>query len=70
MFAPAGTPAAIVNRLNREIVQILNRPDVKAKFLNTGIETVGDSPETLAALIKAEIERMGKVIKAAGIRAE
>jgi tripartite-type tricarboxylate transporter receptor subunit TctC len=70
MFAPAGTPAAIVNRLNREIVQILNRPDVKTKFLNTGIETVGDSPETLAALIKAEIERMGKVIKAAGIRAE
>jgi tripartite-type tricarboxylate transporter receptor subunit TctC len=70
IFAPAGTPASIVNRLSREIVQVLNRPDVKAKFLNTGIETVGDSPETLAALIKTEIERMGKIIKAAGIRAE
>jgi tripartite-type tricarboxylate transporter receptor subunit TctC len=70
IFAPAGTPAPIVTRLNQEIVRVLARPDVKEKFLATGIETVGSSPEALAALIKGEVARMGKVIKAAGIRAD
>lgn len=69
IFAPAGTPGPIVFRLNQEIVRILNRQEVKDKFHASGIETVGDSPEALAALIKSEIDRMGKVIKAAGIRA-
>lgn len=69
IFVPAGTPVPIVYRLNQEIVKILNRPGVKDKFHASGIETVGDSPEALAALIKSEIDRMGKVIKAAGIRA-
>ena len=69
IFAPAGTPAPIVTRLNEEIVRVLNRPEVKERFHATGIETVGDSPETLAALIKSEIIRTGKVIKEAGIRA-
>jgi tripartite-type tricarboxylate transporter receptor subunit TctC len=70
IFAPAGTPAAIVTRLNREIVAVLNRPDVKEKFLATGVEPVGTSPEALGALVKSEMDRMGKVIKAAGIRAD
>jgi tripartite-type tricarboxylate transporter receptor subunit TctC len=70
IFAPLGTPAAIVTRLNQEIIRVLNRPDVKEKFLATGIETVGSSPEALSALIKQEVARMGKVIKAAGIRAD
>jgi tripartite-type tricarboxylate transporter receptor subunit TctC len=69
-FAPAGTPAAIVARLNREIIRVLNRPDVKDKFHETQIEVVGDTPEALAALIKAEIATTAKVIKEAGIRAE
>jgi tripartite-type tricarboxylate transporter receptor subunit TctC len=69
-FAPAGTPAPIVTRLNQEIVRVLNRPDVQEKFHAFGIETVGDSPEALAALIKDEIVRTGKVIKEAGIRAD
>lgn len=69
-FAPAGTPAAIVTRLNQEIVRVLNRPDVQEKFHAFGIETVGDSPEALAALVKDEIVRTGKVIKEAGIRAD
>lgn len=69
IFAPAGTPAPIVTRLNEEIVRVLNRPEVKDKFHASGIETVGDTPEALAALIKSEITKMGKVIKEAGIRA-
>jgi tripartite-type tricarboxylate transporter receptor subunit TctC len=70
IFAPAGTPAPIVKRLNEEIVRILRRPDVKEKFIVTGIEPVGDPPEALAAIVKSEMERMGKVIKSAGIRAD
>jgi tripartite-type tricarboxylate transporter receptor subunit TctC len=70
IFAPAGTPAAIVTKLNLEIVRVLNQPEVKSKFLAAGIETLGTSPEALAAAVKDETARMGKVIKAAGIRAE
>ena len=43
---------------------------VKEKFLSTGVETVGNSPDELAATMKSEIARMGKVIKDVGIRAE
>ena len=70
LLAPAHTPAAIVNRLNRELAAILARPDMKEKFVHAGVETAGGSPEQFAATIKSEMERMGKVIKAAGIRAD
>lgn len=67
MFAPAKTPAATINRLNQEIVRILNRADVKERFLNAGVETVGSLPQELANDMKAEIATWGKVIKEAGI---
>ena len=67
MFAPAKTPAAIIGRLNQEIVRILNRPDMKERFLNSGVEPVGSSPEELMADMKAEIATWGKVIKDAGL---
>ncbi|MES2562286.1 MAG: tripartite tricarboxylate transporter substrate-binding protein [Pseudomonadota bacterium] len=70
IFAPAGTPEAIVKRLNQEIVRVLMRADIKEKFSTAGIDTVGNSPDELSALVKAEVNRMGKVIKAAGIRAD
>jgi tripartite-type tricarboxylate transporter receptor subunit TctC len=70
LFAPAGTPAAIVTKLNHEVVRALHRPEVNEKFLATSMEVVGSSPEATASLIKAEIARMGKVIKAAHIRAD
>lgn len=69
-FAPAATPRTIVARLNEEIVRFLTRVDVKEKLFNTGMETVGSSPEQLAATLKSEVARMGKVIKDAGIRVE
>ena len=69
-FAPAKTPAAIVNRLNQEIVRQLNQPDVKEKFLAAGSEVVGSTPDHLATTMSSEISRMGKVIKDAGIHAD
>ena len=70
MFAPAKTPAAIINRLNQELVQVLNRADVKEKVFNAGAEIGGNSPQQFAAAIKSEMGRLGKVIKDAGIRVE
>ena len=70
MFAPARTPDAIISRLNREVVKILNQADVKEKAAKVGTETVGTSPGELAATIKSDIAVLGKLIRDAGIRAE
>ena len=67
-LAPAGTPAAIINRLNQEIVRYVKTPDAKEKLFNTGAEAVGSSPQELTSDIKADIVKYGKVIKDAGIK--
>jgi len=68
VFAPSKTSAAIIQQLNREMVRVLNRADVKDLFFNAGVEAVGSSPEAFAAAIKADVARMSKVISEAGIR--
>ncbi len=70
IFVPAGTPAAIIARLNREIVRVVNLSEVKDKFHEAQIEVVGDTPEALMAIIKAEIATTAKIIRDAGIRAD
>ena len=70
VFAPAATPAPIINRLKEEIVRLVNRPHMKEKLLSTDVEAVGSSPAHLAAAVKSEMASMGKVIKDAGIRGE
>ncbi len=69
LFVPAKTPPPLVYRLNQEIVRVLARPEIKERFFNTGVETVGSTPGEFAATIKSEMTRMGKVIKDAGIQA-
>jgi len=70
VFAPSKVPAPIVKRLNEEMVRVLGRADIKEKFLASGVEPVGGSPQQLASTVKSEIVRIGKVIKDAGIRGE
>jgi len=70
IFAPAKTPAALIDHLNNEIVGVLKRADVKEKVFNAGSEVIGSSPGQLAVAMKSEIDRMGKVIKQAGIKAD
>jgi tripartite-type tricarboxylate transporter receptor subunit TctC len=65
--APAGTPPAIVTRLQTEISSILNAPDTKDRLASEGAEAVGSKPEEFGAFLKAEIEKWGKVVKAARI---
>jgi tripartite-type tricarboxylate transporter receptor subunit TctC len=67
-FSSPNTPAAIVNRLNQEIVRVLAQPDVKEKFLNIGSETVGSTPEQWGTIMKSEISRMSKLIQDANIK--
>jgi tripartite-type tricarboxylate transporter receptor subunit TctC len=70
VFAPAKTPPGLVNQLNQEIVRVLNSADVKERFVNAMILTIGGTPEQLGARVNAEVLRLGKFIKQAGIRAE
>jgi tripartite-type tricarboxylate transporter receptor subunit TctC len=69
-FAPAKTPAAIVQRLNQEIVRYLHTGDAKERFLKGGVEATGSSPEELADTVRSEMARLGKLIQDVGIRAE
>jgi tripartite-type tricarboxylate transporter receptor subunit TctC len=70
ILAPAGTPAGIVAKLNREIVRILRTPEVREKLASDGSEPVGSTPEEFAAHIKSEIAKWHKVVSEANIKAE
>lgn len=59
-----------MQRLSQEIVRVLIREELKERFFNAGVETVASSPAQLAAIMKSDMARMGKVIKDAGIRGE
>ncbi len=70
LFAPAKTPDSLVKRLNQEIVRTLNRADTREKFSRSGVEVIASAPGELQAVMKAEMARMGKLIKDAGITAD
>jgi tripartite-type tricarboxylate transporter receptor subunit TctC len=67
---PAKVAPAIVARVNADVARVLNAPEVKARLAPLGIEVETGSPQALAQLIRDDYARWGKVIKAAGIRAE
>jgi tripartite-type tricarboxylate transporter receptor subunit TctC len=69
-LAPAGTPRAIVDRLNTESNAALKLPDVRAKLEAAGIEVQGGTPQAYAALIRSDLVKWGRVVKAAGIEAD
>ncbi|HZE60346.1 MAG TPA: tripartite tricarboxylate transporter substrate binding protein [Burkholderiales bacterium] len=70
ILAPAGTPQAIVAKLREAIVHALARPEVRERLASEGAEVIGSTPEAFAAHITAELARMGKLIRDAGIRME
>jgi tripartite-type tricarboxylate transporter receptor subunit TctC len=67
LLGPAKLPEAVVGRLNREIVRVLAQPDVRQKYLDSGVEVVGSTPIELGAAIKREMTTLGKVIKDTGM---
>ncbi len=70
LLAPARVPTAIVKRLHGELAQISRQPAVRERLEAQGAEVVGSTPEEFAAVIRSETERWGKVIRAAGIKAD
>jgi tripartite-type tricarboxylate transporter receptor subunit TctC len=67
LMAPAGTPADIIARLNREVNQALKAPDVVERFAAQGTEAVGGTPEQAGAFMRQELDRWGPVVKRAGV---
>jgi len=70
ILAPAGTPQAVVAKLHEAIVRALAQPEVRERLVSEGAEVIGSTPEAFAAHITAELARMGKLIRDAGIRME
>jgi tripartite-type tricarboxylate transporter receptor subunit TctC len=70
VVAPAGTPAAVVARLNAEITAALNDPQIQASMRNLGVEPAPGRPEAFEAYIRSETQKWGRVIKQANIKLE
>jgi tripartite-type tricarboxylate transporter receptor subunit TctC len=68
LLAPKGTPAPIVDRLHRELVQALDTSEVKAYMASAGIEIVGSTPAEFGAFFRAERDLWAKVVKETGAK--
>ena len=70
MFAPAGTPKPVIDRLNAEVLRVFRLPDVAERLKTLGLEAVLSSPEELSAYQASEITKWTKVVKESGAKAE
>jgi len=70
ILVPAGTPKAVLSRLNEEIVKAVHSPEVRERFTAQGLEPATTTIDEFAAVIKSDIGKLARIIKQAGIRAE
>jgi tripartite-type tricarboxylate transporter receptor subunit TctC len=70
LFAPAGTPREVIQRLNAETVRILKSPEIQEKLVAQGAIVEGTSPEELERFLRVDVERWAKTVKASGAKAE
>jgi tripartite-type tricarboxylate transporter receptor subunit TctC len=70
LFAPAQTPAAVVARMQKEIARVIELPDVKARLLEQGGDTVGSSPQYLDKVVKGELLKWAEVVREANIKVQ
>ena len=68
VIAPAKVPKAIIHKINRDIVEALNQPDVREKLVSMGADVVAGTPEQFDALLRADTQRYGKLIKDVGLQ--
>jgi tripartite-type tricarboxylate transporter receptor subunit TctC len=68
LFAPTGTPAAILQRLNGEVVKVLSMPDAQKRFQDLSISTIGDSRSEFESFLKTEFARWGRAVKVSGAK--
>ena len=69
-FAPAGTPTAVIGRINSDINALLQQPDIRDVLAKLGMNPAGGAPDRLGGLVKSELARWGRVVKAARIQAD
>ena len=69
LFAPAGTPREIINKLQGEIAKATANPETRERLLTMGLDPVGSPPDEFAAYLKTETAKWGKLVREAGIRA-
>jgi len=70
LLAPTGTPAMIVRKLHQETIKALAQPGLRGKFADLGLETIGNSPDEFANVIRAEVPKWGKRLREAGIKVD
>lgn len=70
LWAPANTPKAVLNQLSNEVARILALPDIRERLQSEGVVPKSSTPEEFAKFTRAEIEKLGKVVKASGMRAD
>lgn len=70
VLAPAGTPRPVIERLNTEITKIVTSPEVRERFAKQGVEVAPTTPDRFNAYLKEEVDRWGKVVREAGIKAD
>ncbi len=70
LLAPAGTPHSVVSALNAVVVKAVQKEDLRKKFANLGADPIAESPEYFQKMLHEEIERWGKVVKAANLKVE
>ena len=68
IYAPAGTPQPVIDRLAKELTLILNRPDVREKFVKAGLPVVAEGPEVFRARIAREVPMYKDIIDKAGLK--
>jgi tripartite-type tricarboxylate transporter receptor subunit TctC len=70
LVAPAGTPDAVVGKLNAAFVQAVRDPEVGKQMAEQGAEPAGSTPEEFAGFIASEIDRFGKIVRTVGVKGE
>ena len=70
LFAPAGTPPAIVDRVAADFARVLATPEVRKRLSDIGLETIGSNPAEFAATVQKDYEKWGRVIRDAGIKGD
>jgi tripartite-type tricarboxylate transporter receptor subunit TctC len=68
VVVPAGTPQPIVSRLSADVARGVQQPELRDRLMSMGYEVISTTPEQLAAMIRAEIPKWARVVKAAGVR--
>lgn len=70
MLAPAGTPAELIARIQRDSARVVSQPETRERLVNMGVDIIASTPEEFGAFLRSEIARYTKVVKDAGLKAE